>query len=57
MSSRQQNFDIQISGANRSLTKDDIIAMIEEAYMVYYQEDCDYKEPKVTAQLTNEVHI
>jgi len=57
MASRQQTFNIQLSGANRSLTNDDIIAMMTEAYMVYYQDDIDYKEPIVTAELINEVHI
>ena len=57
MSSRQQEFNVRLSGANRSLSKDDIEDMLKEAYMVYFQEDCDYKEPTVTAELINEVHI
>ena len=57
MSSRQQVFNVRLSGANRSLSKDDIEAMMTEAYMVYFQEDCDYKEPIVTAELVNEVHV
>jgi len=57
MSSRQQEFNVRLSGANRSLSKDDIEDMLKEAYMVYFQEDCDYKEPTVIAELINEVHI
>jgi hypothetical protein len=57
MSSRQQVFNIRLSGGHRSLSKDDIEAMMTEAYMVYFQEDHDYKEPIVTAELINEVHI
>jgi|WetSurSiteA1Bulk_404760.scaffolds.fasta_scaffold666396_1 hypothetical protein len=57
MSSRQQMFNIRLSGGHRSLTNEDIVDMLSEAYMVYFQEDCDYKEPTITAELINEVHI
>ena len=52
-----QEFLIRINGGHRGLSQDQVAQMVAEAFMVYFQDDNDYKEPIVSAKLVSNIEV